>query len=261
MKYITAFFMAWGNFLKIPCPVKKWDSKLNKLMLGFLPSIGAIVGVILAAVVAAMILIEPQITSSDLRALVVFVTPMLLAGFIHLDGFMDVNDAVLSRRDLAERQRILKDSSTGAFAVITLVILMIAYFAGIKAVLDLGIELPIGTVFVIPIVSRGVAGLDVLTNKKIEVSQYAKDEKTNAKDIGVIVCQLILYIAIGMAIAHSKMASVVIVAAVEVIAAMLFGGIARKQLGGMNGDIAGYEIVLSECFGIIALAVCMSLGV
>ena len=31
MKYVTAFFMAWGNFLKIPCPVKKWDEKLNKL--------------------------------------------------------------------------------------------------------------------------------------------------------------------------------------------------------------------------------------
>ena len=44
MRYITAFFMAWGNFLVIPCPCKLWDSRLNRLMLAFLPEIGALIG-------------------------------------------------------------------------------------------------------------------------------------------------------------------------------------------------------------------------
>ena len=44
MKLITAFFMAWGNFLTIPCPLKKWDNDLKNNMLAFLPSIGAVVG-------------------------------------------------------------------------------------------------------------------------------------------------------------------------------------------------------------------------
>ena len=43
MRYITAFFMAWGNFLVIPCPCKLWDSRLNRLMLAFLPEIGALI--------------------------------------------------------------------------------------------------------------------------------------------------------------------------------------------------------------------------
>ena len=44
MKLITAFFMAWGNFLTIPCPLKKWDNDLKNSMLAFLPSVGAVVG-------------------------------------------------------------------------------------------------------------------------------------------------------------------------------------------------------------------------
>lgn len=49
--------------------------------------------------------------------------PWLVTGFMHLDGYMDVCDAVLSRRELATRQRILKDSHCGAFAVIGMVLL------------------------------------------------------------------------------------------------------------------------------------------
>ena len=44
MKLITGLFMAWGNFLTVPCPLKKWDNDLKNYMLGFLPSVGLIVG-------------------------------------------------------------------------------------------------------------------------------------------------------------------------------------------------------------------------
>lgn len=57
------------------------------------------------------------------RAAVCVAAPWLVTGFMHLDGYMDVCDAVLSRRDLATRQRILKDSHCGAFAVICMVLL------------------------------------------------------------------------------------------------------------------------------------------
>ena len=37
MKLLTGFFMAWGNFLTLPCPLKRWDKDLKNYMLGFLP--------------------------------------------------------------------------------------------------------------------------------------------------------------------------------------------------------------------------------
>ena len=118
MKYITAFFMAWGNFITLPCPYKKWDSKLLNMMLMFLPAIGAVIGALWVIVIELMLWfgVPDQVTAF---AAVFFL--FAICGFMHLDGFMDCNDAILSRRPLEERQRILKDSNVGAFAVVSVV--------------------------------------------------------------------------------------------------------------------------------------------
>lgn len=79
-------------------------------MLACLPLIGLIVGGIWA-LCAWLGSFLPQ----PLAALLCAAAPWLITGFMHLDGYMDVCDAVLSRRDLETRQRILKDSHCGAF--------------------------------------------------------------------------------------------------------------------------------------------------
>lgn len=71
--------------------------------------------------------------AAPLRAVLLAAAPWLVTGFLHLDGYMDVCDALLSRRDLTTRQKILKDSHCGAFAVICMVLLaacQCALFAG-----------------------------------------------------------------------------------------------------------------------------------
>ena len=209
----------------------------------------------MALAVFAAVLLEDIVPSAALRSLLIFIVPMLCAGFIHLDGFMDVNDAVLSRRGIEERQRILKDSSIGAFAVITTVMLMISYFAAIEALLDYGSDLALGPFLIIPVISRGLSGLDVLTRRKIEVSQYAKTQAPTKAEIAALFIQLVIYLIAAMAISHSLWWTVLVVLAAEAVSILCFGTYARKSLGGMNGDIAGYEIVMAEVFGLIALAV------
>ena len=111
MKLITGFFMAWGNFLTLPCPLKRWDNDLKNYMLGFLPSVGLIIGLIWAGVSLLLAVLPiPFLVTAFLLTMV----PFVLSGFLHLDGFMDCCDAILSRRPLEYRQRILKDSHTGA---------------------------------------------------------------------------------------------------------------------------------------------------
>ena len=109
--WIYGFFMAWGMFLTIPCPKKIWRESARRKMLACLPLIGLIVGGIWA-LCAWLGSFLPQ----PLAALLCAAAPWLITGFMHLDGYMDVCDAVLSRRDLETRQRILKDSHCGAFA-------------------------------------------------------------------------------------------------------------------------------------------------
>lgn len=74
-----------------------------------------------------------------------------VCGFMHLDGFMDCNDAILSRRPLEERQRILKDSTVGAFAAVTLAFLLIAWFAAMSTAV---FSLDYGALLLMPVVSR-----------------------------------------------------------------------------------------------------------
>ena len=49
---------------------------------------------------------------------------------------MDVCDAVMSRRDMETRQRILKDSHCGAFAVICMVLLALGQWSAFLSMAD-----------------------------------------------------------------------------------------------------------------------------
>ena len=111
--WIYGFFMAWGMFLAIPCPKKIWSESARRRMLACLPLVGLIAGGVwaLCAWLGGFL---PR----PIGALLCAAAPWLVTGFLHLDGFMDVCDAVMSRRDMETRQRILKDSHCGAFAVI-----------------------------------------------------------------------------------------------------------------------------------------------
>lgn len=90
--WIYGFFMAWGMFLTIPCPKKIWRESARRKMLACLPLIGLIVGGIWA-LCAWLGSFLPQ----PLAALLCAAAPWLITGFMHLDGYMDVCDAVLSR--------------------------------------------------------------------------------------------------------------------------------------------------------------------
>lgn len=270
MKYITAFFMAWGNFFAVPCPCKLWDNNLRRLQLVFFPLIGLLMGLLWYFLYRGMALINVPL---QLQAAVMTIYPFAISGFIHLDGFMDCCDAIMSRRELEERQRILKDSHVGAFAVISLVILFITFYSAMWAAIEtdvihdsVGLE-PFqlwGLVF-IPFVSRACSAYGVLNYVPIGHSQYkaSYDQKIN-KQYGLAL-NLMIFVAIAIAAIIPAIASysythigagsaiTAIVTTVVTHHIMMFYG--RKQLGGMSGDIAGYALTISECVGVLVLAI------
>ncbi len=161
--------MAWGNFCSLPCPLKRWDNRAKSLMLGFLPSVGLIIGLLWATIYFALVYLGfPYL---PIVFMVTFL-PFALCGFIHLDGFMDCSDAIMSRRPLEERQRILKDSHTGAFAVVSLIFLLLAYYSCVSTAVGVGIDFV--NMVMIVVLSRSVSGIHVLLCKPMKQSQYAQ---------------------------------------------------------------------------------------
>ena len=254
MKLITGFFMAWGNFLTLPCPLKRWDNDLINYMLGFLPSVGLIIGLIWAGVSLLLAVLPiPFLVTAFLLTMV----PFVLSGFLHLDGFMDCCDAILSRRPLEERQRILKDSHTGAFAVISVVFLLMGFHAFFSSALSISIDFV--DLCLIPAVSRSASGLNVLLRQPMGSSQYAKgegasDSKQKKNAACIILIQLILYGAAGLLLASQPLYTLAVIAA-TFLGSLIAVFCGCRQLGGMNGDIAGFGIVWGELLGVLALAV------
>lgn len=248
MKWITALSMAFGMFCAIPCPIKRWDDSLRGRQLVCLPLVGALIGLVWA--LAAWLLQRLQ-WQGLLPAALLTVLPLLLTGFIHLDGFMDCCDAIYSRRDLATRQQILKDSHCGAFAVIHLAIYLIVF----TGAMEQAGQLPWALLF-LPIVTRCVAALSVATLTPLHTSQYAAGRTCSSRQIA----------ALALILAAALLAPVLwlglpgLSAAVAALTAFGTVKLGVKQLGGMSGDISGFAITRGELGGALALAILNWLG-
>ena len=80
----------------------------------FFPVIGAVIGGLLSL----WICLTGDSTGSLFRASVAVLIPLIVTGGIHLDGLLDTADALSSYKTMEEKLEILKDSHTGAFAII-----------------------------------------------------------------------------------------------------------------------------------------------
>ena len=241
-QFFNAFIMCQSMFCAIPCPLKIWDESARDEQILFLPLIGAEIGVLWFAIAKlCMFLNIPHF----LTAFILAVYPFVISGYIHLDGFMDVTDAVKSCRSLEKRREILKDSHVGAFAVMSCVLLVTGQFAAFASMDFNGIT---ALVF-IPVVSRLGSALALNALKKINQSQYIGFVK-NKKHIavltimfaGTMVCS---YIICG------RYALAVVGTAIGYTFALCKG---YKNLDGVNGDVAGYALTVSEFCGILVLA-------
>ena len=180
-----------------------------------------------------------------LRAVLLAAAPWLVTGFLHLDGYMDVCDALLSRRDLTTRQKILKDSHCGAFAVICMVLLaagQCALFAGAPWLR----LLPLGA---IPVASRACASVAVQRLRPMGTSQYAAMQRgTGLQLVFPLVC---LLAACTVPVVLCGAAGLAPLAAAAGYCLAVWRGF--RQLDGMSGDISGFGLTLGELAGLAFL--------
>lgn len=250
MSWIKALFMCWGMFLSLPCPYRKWDDEARDKMTAVFPFVGIIVGIVWAIVAFVFsLLIEINITLVAVRAMALTITPWILTGFMHLDGFMDVCDAVLSRRDLQTRQKILKDSHCGAFAVISLVILAIIQFSFALCSTNISL-IPL---LLVPVAVRASAAIAVTNLRPMASSQYSSMKKKGnylALELLVILAALAISVIAGI---FGFGGTRLIAAFAPVLATAIYWlGVCYgyRQLDGMNGDISGFSLVIAECAGL-----------
>lgn len=242
-RILHAFFMCQSMFCAIPCPCRVWDEEARPLMLPMLPLVGLEIGALwwfLGWLTGSLNL--PVL----IRGLILALWPYLATGFLHLDGYMDVTDAVKSCRDLARRREILKDSHVGSFAVIGLCMLMLAQFVVFASIPG---DKNCGILLLIPALSRCGSALAVTALPSMSTSQYAAQSKPVSHLI-VLSAMLCLFVLLGFAL-WGRMGF-------ALIGCMAGYGLALRRgyrnLEGMNGDIAGYALTVSELCGAAVFA-------
>lgn len=246
-KLYKGFIMALSMFTILPTPYIKWDDDGVKNMMKFYPIIGVIVGSIWSLV---YYLISICNISLVLKSIVIMMVPFIITGMLHLDGFMDVCDAILSRRDKEEKLRILKDSATGAFSVISLVILFFLQFGGIYSVLEK--NTPFYMLILIPIVSRSVVSYFLLSRNTIKESTLGTYFKkgTNVQDKIIMIISLLIMLIISFILLRIYGIILVLLITVGIIWSVEK---CKKEFGGISGDVAGFALVVGEIIGILTL--------
>lgn len=243
--YGTAFIMTQSMFCALPCPCLVWKEEARNKMLLFLPVVGLEIGVF-------WLLADWLMGWLNLPALagglVMCALPYLLTGFIHLDGFMDVTDAIGSWRNLEERRRILKDSHVGSIAVIWCAFLLIAGVAMFASVPETANRI---VLLFVPVISRCCSALAVLKLKPMGTSQYADSQSKAVKWHVVLLAVLLTGCVAAGFLLTGKYGLVLIGGLVN------YGLALRKSyrlLDGMNGDISGYCLTISELCAVAVYA-------
>ena len=250
MRQVNSFLVAFSMYSRIPVPQPDWERSSMDYVMCYFPFVGTVLGALawLCFQGGRLLGLSPLLLGAVLTAL-----PLWISGGIHMDGYMDTRDALASCGDKEKKLAILKDSHTGAFAVMGCGLYLLLSFGAWCAVKPGQGLLCVCLGYT---VSRTLSGLSVLCFPKAKksgsyVTMFAKRA---SKGRAVLFLALLLVLEGGLLLWLGGWRGGLSAAA----AAAVFGWyyhMSRKQFGGITGDLAGYFVQLCELAVLLAMAV------
>lgn len=250
MKYINAYIIAFAMYSKIPMPRVDWEKENMKYALCFFPWVGAVIGacVYLWGRFAGKIPVGIMLCAS-----IFTIIPILITGGIHLDGLLDTADALSSWQTKERRLEILKDSHTGAFAIITCCMYFVAYFGFSSELLEMQNIKGIGVIAIGFFLSRCLSGFSVTAFPCAKNSGLAATFANGAdkKRAGsILICEGIIAIG-GMVWVSIPLGTAAVAAAL--LTFWWYHHMSVEKFGGITGDLAGCFLQICELMILIAV--------
>lgn len=269
MSFFKSFASAFLMYSRIPMPKVQWKEENRRYALCFFPLIGIVIG--------GLIFLEYFLCSIFNCSLVLFsaiavIIPVIITGGIHIDGFMDVNDAKACLMDKEKRLEVMKDSRVGAFAVIHIALYLILQFSAFYEIsyqlIKVNIEddtfafinaldeyryiLMLAMVF---LVSRAYSGLAAVTFKsatgKGSLTSFTKPAYKKVT-IGFELFYIIL--ASGLMLAIDLKIGIITIA-FSIASYIYYWRFSYKNFDGITGDLAGYFLQINELAQMLGIAI------
>ena len=240
--------ITFAMYSKIPVRNFNWEKENMKYCLLFLPVVGIVEGVFL---IAFSIFLNKLNVNPILIAAVLTVLPILYTGGIHMDGFLDTMDALGSNQDKQKKLNILKDSNSGAFAIIGGLVYILLYFASLLTFQGFT---RIYILAVSYMLIRAYSALSLIVFKNARGSGLAF-EFADKSLIYTNRTVLIGFILLGSVAMITINVNYGLLCAISTFLVFMYYRVKSfEEFGGITGDLAGYFLQLAELVVVLVLA-------
>ncbi|SHK53427.1 cobalamin-5'-phosphate synthase [Clostridium cavendishii DSM 21758] len=202
----------------------------------YFPLVGFVIGVI----DLCTIYLFSKIFSAQVSAVLLIIVHTVITGGLHLDGLGDTVDGIYSGRSKERVLEIMKDSRSGTFGVIALIVILMLKFSCVASLSNYSMY---RAILLSPIIARSV--VTILMYKR----RYAREhEGLGDLFIGKI-SKRTFFIALILGFISSALIGEVrglIAYFVALLFAIGFRNYIEKKIDGITGDILGASIELNE---------------
>ena len=248
--WMESLLIALSMYSALPVKCLNWTEKNLRNAMVFFPLVGLLCGVGLFVVWTVCELLH---VGAVLFGVLAVLSGVLITGGIHLDGFCDTADALYSRRPQEEKLRILKDPNCGPFAVFSVVLALLVSFGAYVQIYQTQNRSFVWLLTGVFVLSRCLSGLSVTA---LPIAQSSSLAKTFGESAGkhVRVILVIVYGVVGLLTDLFWDWLAVVLAWIGLFAFFGCSHMAKKQFGGITGDLAGFFLVLCETVCLLGAA-------
>lgn len=208
------------------------------------PRVFPLVGLLIGAISSLSFFIISRISSREIASFITLFIWESISGGIHLDGFADTLDGLMSRRDRDGILEIMRDSRIGVFGAVG-----IFFILGLKFLAINNSATPILSLLISPIIGR------FLLTLSIYFFPYARTTGKGGIFSGTVkpedlFLSLVITILLSTIIGGLKGLLTLVVA---VIICFIFGVYLNRRIGGLTGDNYGAICELAEVIPLLML--------
>lgn len=223
----------------IPINIPFNESSLKKS-----PRIFPLVGLLIGAISSLSFFITSKILPIEISSFITIFIWESISGGIHLDGFADTLDGLMSRKDREGILEIMRDSRIGVFGAVG-----IFFILGLKFLAINNSATPILSLLISPIIGR------FLLTVSIYFFPYARTTGKGGIFSGTVkpedlFLSLVITILLSTIIGGLKGLLTLVVA---VIICFIFGVYLTRRIGGLTGDNYGAICELGEVIPLLIL--------
>lgn len=242
---MRSFFIAL-QFLTL-FPIKKdFGAGHHELMrsMAWFPVVGLVQG-ILAAI--AYLALSPILPESIIAGLIILVL-VLSNGGLHLDGFADTVDGLAGGKDAEERLRIMKDSAVGAIGVVFLILLLLIKYIAIEEIL---LTEDWHLVALFPVIGRWamvpMACWAPYARKEGGLGLAFANNERPALFVSTIFALIISVLFLNL--------PGIALVGIMLVVVYLITGFFKNKLGGVTGDVFGFQSETAEALCLVLLLI------